>query len=217
MIIAFVHQKGGVGKTTLSTNVAGLLASRGERTLLVDGDPQHSILDWAALRDEDPYLRVVGMPTPILHREVPAMADDYGHIVIESPPRLAEVAKSALACAHVVVVPVQPSPYDVWALDDTLGVIREASVFNESLKAVVAINRRIVNTTIGKAVYEELRKLGLLWLEMSVAQRVIFPESAAVGKIVSEVGPDSLASAEIQALTNEILGLGRNEEEVSNG
>ena len=86
-IIAFLNQKGGVGKSTLSIHVATALALRGGRVLLVDADPQHSALDRQEAREVEPLFSVVGIPTKALHRDVAIQAKTHDHIVIDGPPR----------------------------------------------------------------------------------------------------------------------------------
>ena len=113
MIIAILNQKGGVGKTTLSVNLAAALALSGARTLLVDADPQASALDWQAARKGESLFPVVGIAKPTLHKDVPGLAGGYEHIVIDGPPRANDLAKSAIMAAELIVIPVQPSPYDV--------------------------------------------------------------------------------------------------------
>ena len=86
MIVGVLNQKGGVGKTTISVNLAHAFALTGHRVLLVDADPQGSALAWSSVRVEDPLFPVVGMPKPTLHKDLPAIAVDYDHVVIDGAP-----------------------------------------------------------------------------------------------------------------------------------
>lgn len=205
MIISVLNQKGGVGKTTLSVNIAARLAADGARVLLLDADPQGSALDWAAAREEESAFLVLGLPRATLHKDIGKFTQDYDHIVIDGPPRVTDLARSAIMAADLVVIPVQPSPYDVWAAQEVVTLIHEAKIYKENLKSVFAVNRKIVNTAIGRDVGEALSTYETPVLKATVSQRVIFAEAAAVGKAVFELEPDSAASKEIRALVNEIL------------
>jgi chromosome partitioning protein len=206
MIYAFLNQKGGVGKTTLAIHFAAALAGRGARVLLLDADPQGSALDWSASRGGDPLFSVVGLPKPTLHRETPKLSTDYDHIVIDGPPRVYDVARSAILASDLVLIPVQPSPYDVWAAKEIVDLLHEAAVFKETQKSAFVINRKIVNTAIGRDVNEALSGYNVPVLTAQICQRVAFAESAAQGQTVLETDPHSLASQEILALTEEVLG-----------
>ena len=206
MIIGMLNQKGGVGKTTLSVNLAASLARTGARVLLIDADPQGSALDWATCRTADPLFPVIGFPKPKLHKEIPAHVPHYEYILIDGPPRVNELARSAIMAADLVVIPVQPSPYDVWAAKDIVDLIHEATTYRETIKSVFVINRRIVNTAIGRDVAEALAGYDIPVLATQIAQRVSFAESAASGSTVLEADPTSLASKEIMALAEELLG-----------
>lgn len=208
MRIAFVNQKGGVGKTTLAINVAGCMAQQGYKVLLVDADPQQSALDWSGVRSGESLFSIVGMPRPVIHKELPMLEKGYTHVIIDSPPSVHTLTQSIVGASDVVVVPVQPSPYDVWAAEAVLKVIDDASsVLNPELKTVFAINRKIVNTAIGRDIVASLNGYGKPVLESQVCQRVAFAESAAQGKTVFELDEHSAAAQEIAALTKEILGL----------
>ncbi|MGM0695076.1 MAG: ParA family partition ATPase [Pseudomonadota bacterium] len=204
MIIGVLNQKGGVGKTTLAVNIAAALARIGKRVLLIDADPQGSALDWAAAREGDPLFAVVGLPKPSIHKELALVGEGYDVVVIDGPPRVTDLARSAIMASDIVLIPVQPSPYDIWAADEVVKLVQEASVFKENLKSVFVINRKIANTAIGRDVREALEAYDLPTLEASIVQRVAFAEAAAVGKAIYEQDRDGVASQEIEAVVSEL-------------
>lgn len=205
MNIGILNQKGGVGKTTLSVNLAAALLRKGERVLLIDGDPQGSALDWAAARLERPLFTVVGLPRPSIHKEVTVVGQGYDHIIIDGPPRVTDLVRSAIMASDVVMIPVQPSPYDIWAAEEIVKLIEEAKHFKENLKYFFVINRKITNTAIGRDVREALSAYPVHVFSSSVAQRVVFAEATAQGKTVFEMGQDSIAAREIEAVLDECM------------
>lgn len=210
MIISLLNQKGGVGKTTLAVHIATALAQRGNRVLMMDADPQGSALDWGASRaaDQDPLFPIIGLPKATIHREAPKLSADYQFVVIDGPPRVYDVARSAIMASDLVLIPVQPSPYDIWAAKEIVDLIGEATVYNEKLKSAFVINRKIVNTAIGRDVSAALAEYELPVLQSQICQRVSFAESAAQGQTVLETEKESLASQEINTLVDEILAGG---------
>lgn len=205
MIIGFLNQKGGVGKTTLSVNIAASLARNGARVLLIDVDPQGSALDWAAARDGAPLFSVVGLPRSTVHKEIGQIGHGYDHIIIDGPPRVADLARSVIMTSDIVLIPVQPSPYDVWASAEIVKLIDEAHViYKENLKYAFVINRKIANTAIGRDVREALAAYPVPVLTASITQRIVFAEAAAQGKAVFEIDADGPATNEIEALMAEL-------------
>ena len=200
MIIGVLNQKGGVGKTTISVNLAHALTLMGNRVLLVDADPQGSALSWSAVRAEEPLFPVVGMPKPTLHKDLPSVARDYDYVVIDGAPRVNELCRAAILASDRIIIPVQPSPYDVWASEEVVNLIREARVYKESISAAFAINRKIVNTAIGRDVVSALAAYDVPVLDAILSQRVVFAESATQGRTVLEVDPSSAAASEMQQL-----------------
>ena len=204
-VVGFLNQKGGVGKTTLAVHVADALARRKQRVLLVDADPQGSALDWAAARRGEPLFPVAGLPRASIHKELPTLAKGYDVVIIDGPPRVYDVARSAIMASDLVLIPVQPSPYDVWAAKEIVDMLHEATVFKPHLKSAFAINRKIVNTALGRDVVDALTDYPIPVFKTAICQRVALAESAAQGQTVFETAPDNPAGKEILALVEELM------------
>jgi chromosome partitioning protein len=203
-VIAILNQKGGVGKTTLAVHLATALARKKRAVILLDADPQGSALDWAAARHGDPLFPVVGLPKSSIHKELPGLAASYELVIIDGPPRVYDVARSAIMAADLVLVPVQPSPYDVWAAKEIIDLLTEASIYKPALRKAFVINRKIANTAIGRDVAEALSEYPIPVLESAICQRVAFAESATQGLTVYELDPEMLASQEMDTLAEEV-------------
>ena len=157
IVLSWLNQKGGVGKTTLSIHVATALARAGT-VLLVDADPQGSALDWQEQRAADGAFPVIGLATTRLHREIPVIGRHYDWVVIDGPPRANDLAKSAIAASDIVLIPVQPSPFDVWAAQDILTLVEECAVL-KPVDARFVVNRLFLGTRLAAEVRDALRGL----------------------------------------------------------
>ena len=206
-VISVLNQKGGVGKTTLSINLAAALKSAGHSVLLVDADPQGSSMDWAAAREAEPLFSVVSYAKPTIHKTVADIGSGKDFVIIDGAPRVTDLARSCIMASDIVLIPVQPSPYDIWASQEIVGLIQEAGVFKPELQAAFIINRKIPNTAIGRDVKGALTEFDLPVLETTIGQRVIFAESAASGISVMEQDAKSQAAMEITMLAQDILNL----------
>lgn len=209
MVYALLNQKGGCGKTTVAIHLADALARRGARVLLVDADPQASASKWADLRRDADGFGVVALARPTLHRELPGLASTYDHVVVDGPPRVHDVARSIVLAAGVLVIPVQPSPTDVWATGETVDLVNDGRVYNEALRTVLVVNRRVVNTAIARDVRRALSSLGFPVLAADLAQRVVFAEALASGTTVAACAPRSRAAREVSALVDELTEVAR--------
>lgn len=207
MIIGVLNQKGGVGKTTLSINISAALANEGKRVLLIDADPQGSSLDWSSARSDDPLFPVVGFPRANLHKEIQLIGKGYDHIIIDGPPRVTDLARSAIMASDLILIPTQPSPYDIWASEEIIKLVDEARVFKENIKSVFVINRKIANTAIGRDAREALAGYQVHVLKSTITQRVVFAEAAASGLSVFESDIGGISGKEIQALVDELKGI----------
>jgi chromosome partitioning protein len=206
MIIGVLNQKGGVGKTTIAVNLASCFSMFGHKVLLVDADPQGSALAWSAAREAEPAFVVVGMAKTTLHREIPALAKNYDIVLIDGAPRVNELSRAAIMASDLVLIPVQPSPYDVWAAAETIQSIREARIYKENLRASFVVNRKIANTAIGRDFDSALEQFpDATVLDAPLIQRVIYAESAARGLSVLEAAPRGEAAKEMERLARLIV------------
>jgi chromosome partitioning protein len=208
-VIALLNQKGGVGKTTLSIHIATALAPAG-KVLLIDADPQGSALDWSAQRSAAPRFPVIGLPKPTLHREMPVISQGYDWVVIDGPPRVNEIARSAIAASDIVLIPVQPSPFDVWAAQDIIDILAECAVLKPDLKARFLINRLFPNTTLGAEVKEALAAFDVPMLVSAIRNRTEYAKAAKNGLTALETDPNGPAAQETGALIAELTALVHN-------
>lgn len=202
-VIAVLNQKGGSGKTTIATHLARALQLDGADVLLVDSDPQGSARDWAAVREDQP-LTVVGIDRPTIDRDLKNVArKDF--VVIDGAPQAADLAVSAIKAADFVLIPVQPSPYDIWATADLVELVKQRiEVTDGRLQAAFVVSRAIKGTKLGAEVAEALAGYGLPVLESRITQRVVYPGTAANGTTVMEAEPTGDAAAEVRALAAEL-------------
>ena len=205
-VIAVLNQKGGAGKTTIATHLTRALQFAGSNVLLVDSDPQGSARDWAAVRNDQP-VPVVGIDRPTIERDLKSIAEkDF--VVIDGAPQAADLAVSAIKAANFILIPVQPSPYDIWATADLVELVKQRiEVTDGKLKAAFVVSRAIKGTKISAEVTEALSGYSLPILESRITQRVSYPSTAAGGTTVIDVEPGGEAAREVRALANEIKQL----------
>lgn len=206
--IAILNQKGGSGKTTIATNLAHAFVLDGDKVLLVDSDPQGSARDWHQANDGEIF-PVVGLDRETLPKDLPAISRGYDWIILDGAPQLAKMAAAAVKTADFVLIPVQPSPYDVWAAADLVEIVKTRQTITDGkLKAAFVVSRAIVNTRLSREVVEALDAYGLPVLNARTTQRVLYSDSASSGQTVF-VQPEGPAALEISALRDEIKNLVR--------
>jgi chromosome partitioning protein len=203
-VIAVLNQKGGSGKTTIATNLAHALQRDGNKVLLVDSDPQGSTRDWNEANGGN-IIPVVGLDRETLAKDLQAISQGYDLIVIDGAPQIAKLSAAAVKAADLVLIPVQPSPYDIWACADLVDIIAARhEVTDGKPKAVFVISRAIKNTKLSTEISNALTDYNLPVLKAGTTQRVAYPTTASEGLTVFH-DPSSDAAKEIDAIKKEVL------------
>lgn len=207
-IIAVVNQKGGAGKSTLAMLLAGSLADEGYQVLVADADPQNTSLRWATAGEGFPAdVEDVSGEEGKLHKHLRKRLDKYDYIVIDTPPAAtAPVTASALRIAHLALVPVIPSPPDMWASIRIREVIQAAQDDkNTELIARVVVNQAQLNTVLAREVLALLPEFGIPMLAAQLKSRTAYRQCAALGSGISALGSRAaMASMEVDALRREV-------------
>lgn len=206
-IIAVLNSKGGTGKTTLVTNIAGCLHRRGYRVLIVDSDPQGSALDWLEVRPDGIDLPdVVGIDRPVLHKNVPGIAKPYDFVVIDGAAKLEDMTTSAVKAADFVLIPVQHSGLDTRALDaltEALHTRRELT--DGKPRAAFIVSRQAQGTRLAHSIDGALEEYGLPVFRARTSHRVAYQEAGSLGVTVLDLEGRDKAAAEVDQITDELL------------
>ena len=203
-VIAILNPKGGSGKTTVSTNLAHSLYQRGRSVLMVDSDPQGSARDWHAADEANP-LPLVALDRPNNIKTLSTIAAAHDFVVIDGAAKLEDMIAAAIKASDFVLIPVQPSPYDLWAVSDLVEFIKaRQEVTDGKPLAAFIISRAMRGTKLGQEIEQALRDYALPVFETHITQRQVYPQTAAEGRTVFQ-GSNADAIAEINALTDEVL------------
>jgi len=209
MIVSVLNQKGGAGKTTIATNIARALQIGGSKVLLVDADPQGSARDWAVANEEQP-VPVIALDRPqLLKNDIKMISEPYDWTVVDGAPQLQEMAASCISASDIILIPVQPSPYDIWACSDLVDTIkaRQALTDNGQPKAFFVVSRMIQGTSLAADIVETLKDYELDSLKNMTIQRQIYAKSAVSGLSVMDAEPGGKAADEIMAIVKELKSI----------
>lgn len=207
-VISIVNQKGGSGKSTLAINLASCLARDGFEVLLVDSDIQGSAIVWDSVAGEED-VSVVSISGSSLPKTVESMRKNYGFIVIDGTSKTDKLAALAIKCSDLVLLPVTPSPLDVWSVEDTVGLIKDRQQITDGFpKAFFVVSRVVKNTNISKEVVEALEEMNLPVLRTRTTYRVAYGDSLKHGKSVfSYKQRTNSCRWEIIDIKNEVLNI----------
>lgn len=206
-VIGVLNQKGGVGKTTISLHLADYLARKNNKVLLIDADPQASLLEWSDIRESSFSATIIGCAKKTLHREIEKLSDSYDYIVIDGAPRVTELARSCIMASDFILIPCTPSAYDIWAAKDLVELIEEAKIYKENIQYAFLINRKVANTLVGNEVVNAIQSMSEsnIVFNNSINQRVVISESAGAGLSIYEMGTDIKAINEFNHVGDELL------------
>lgn len=206
-----MNQKGGCGKTTIAVNLAAILKKTGLNTVVMDADPQLSATRWAKQGGDS--FHIVVRPLDMtrgarkVKNDIREIAETSDIIVIDCPPELREPAMLASLLADVVLIPVTPSPLDIWAAEAATELAQDARELNGNDKPVVILvpSKTNAHTVIAKDLGKTLADMEGQVAPIGIVQRVVLAECVIAGSTIDIYAPKSLACKEMEALGQFIL------------
>lgn len=207
MIISVTNLKGGVGKSTMTQNLAVAFAARGAKVCIADTDKkQHTSIKWSGQREESQTsIPVFGVTEgEALVKNVKALQKEYDHVFIDGTPILEELASWTVLASDMVVIPTLPSPSDIWSLQEFKVRLDQIKAMGTNIPAYILINKHSGSRNLDKEINSAVDEFGMEILKSTIKDRVAYKEAMLEGLGVVEY-KDKKAKEEIEQLTNEIL------------
>lgn len=202
-VISLINQKGGAGKTTNVISLAGAFTKMGYNVAIVDSDTQGNMRDWKAVNEDNP-IPVLGIDRPTIHNDIKSLAR-FDIVLIDGAPTVEAMSASAIKASDLAIIPVQPSPLDIWATADLVDLVKtRIEITDGKLQAAFLVSRVVANTTIGKEISDILAKYELPVLDTAMSSLTDFSSCIKHGKTVIEYAPKSKAADLAMQLANEI-------------
>ncbi|MBK3780038.1 AAA family ATPase [Paraburkholderia aspalathi] len=225
-VFAVANQKGGVGKSTTSVHIGSALVEMGHTVVVVDGDPQNTVVQWGGGGEDgvEDGENIVASPEGGLkfmvanlaaagkniHREIKKYADNFEFVIVDCPPSVGDpVPASTLLVSDIVVMPTSSSPTDFWSSKGFVHMVEQAQVTNETLKPVWLLNKIEEKRMLTKSIKKAVEATGIPMLQTSVANRECYKQAAALGVSCFDMTDkgSKAAAAEFRMVTAELLAM----------
>ena len=203
MIIGIVNEKGGVGKTTTAINLAYCSASRGYKTLLIDVDPKGDVGKWHRVANNAAF-DVKPYPDPFSNL-IKSLTKGYDNTIIDAPPGASNTTLAVLAASDLAIIPISPSPFDIWSINEMVPLLKEARTTNKNIIVRLLITQKNNSSKLGTKIRETLKPYGADVFKTELSNRMDYINSISKGLAVCEAAPKSKAAKEITSFCDEIF------------
>lgn len=204
-VISVLNPKGGAGKTTLAIHLARALYLDNHKVLLVDSDRQGSARDWSEAGDGKGGFPVIGLDRPTIEKELISLAEGYDWVVIDGAAKLEKMIASAVKASDLVLIPIQPSPLDIWACDSLVEMVQARQQVTDGIpSAAFVVSRAKKGTVLAREVTDAISEYNFPILHGAIHDRTIFAKSMIDGATALDDDAEGSAAFEIRHLLKQI-------------